>query len=159
MAWALALPARRKNEPGILPAAYIRSSMSTVRGKKSTPSRGVLLAVAVTSTTVLPSCPTTAPLARLPISNDSVLPVPPTGPDTEIASAIPAPCWFWPPSQAGRQIGEATEPVPSCQPPGCDRGAGDWQLTSAATDRLLSDVKRAARGPLESATGAARGGR
>ena len=39
MAWSLDLPSRRKNEPGILPAAYMRSSMSTVRGKKSMPSR------------------------------------------------------------------------------------------------------------------------
>ena len=39
MAWSVARPSRRKNEPGILPAAYIRSSMSTVRGKKSAPSR------------------------------------------------------------------------------------------------------------------------
>ena len=39
MAWSELLPSRRKNEPGILPAAYVRSSMSTVRGKKSVPSR------------------------------------------------------------------------------------------------------------------------
>ena len=50
MAWSVALPSRRKNEPGILPAAYMRSSMSTVRGKKSMPSRTDLAAVAVTST-------------------------------------------------------------------------------------------------------------
>ncbi len=40
-------PSRRKNEPGILPAAYIRSSTSTVRGKKSNPSRGCFPAVVV----------------------------------------------------------------------------------------------------------------
>ena len=40
-------PSRRKNEPGILPAAYIRSSTSTVRGKKSKPSRGDFPAVVV----------------------------------------------------------------------------------------------------------------
>ena len=39
MAWSELLPSRRKNEPGILPAAYVRSSMSTVSGKKSVPSR------------------------------------------------------------------------------------------------------------------------
>ena len=37
-------PSRLKNEPGILPAAYIRSSTSTVSGRKSTsrrlPTRG-----------------------------------------------------------------------------------------------------------------------
>jgi len=34
-------PSRRKNDPGIFPAAYIRSSTSTVSGKKSMPSRGL----------------------------------------------------------------------------------------------------------------------
>jgi hypothetical protein len=38
-------PSRRKNEPGILPAAYMRSSTSTVSGKKSRLSFGRLLAV------------------------------------------------------------------------------------------------------------------
>jgi hypothetical protein len=40
-------PSRRKKEPGILPAAYIRSSTSTVSGKKSNPSRGCFPAVVV----------------------------------------------------------------------------------------------------------------
>ena len=35
-------PSRRKKPPGIFPAAYIRSSTSTVSGKKSIPSRGLL---------------------------------------------------------------------------------------------------------------------
>ena len=39
MAVSAGRPSRRKNEPGILPAAYMRSSTSTVRGKKSMPSR------------------------------------------------------------------------------------------------------------------------
>ena len=63
MAWSVARPSRRKNEPGILPAAYIRSSMSTVRGKKSAPSRTPRDAVAATSTMVSPMRPTTAPSA------------------------------------------------------------------------------------------------
>ncbi len=54
VAWSVARPSRRKNEPGILPAAYIRSSMSTVSGKKSCPSRTLRAAVAVTSTIVSP---------------------------------------------------------------------------------------------------------
>jgi hypothetical protein len=45
-------PSRRKNEPGILPAAYMRSSTSTVRGKKSNPSRGLLPAVVVDNSIV-----------------------------------------------------------------------------------------------------------
>ena len=63
MAWSGALPSRRKNEPGILPAAYMRSSMSTVSGKKSAFSRADLAAVAVTRTTVSPICTVTAPSA------------------------------------------------------------------------------------------------
>ena len=45
-------PSRRKNEPGIRPAAYIRSSTSTVSGKKSKPSRGCLPAVVAESNAV-----------------------------------------------------------------------------------------------------------
>ena len=54
-------PSRRKNEPGILPAAYARSSTSTVRGKKSTPGRTSWAALAVVSTVVVPMDATTAP--------------------------------------------------------------------------------------------------
>ena len=83
IAWSVALPSRRKNEPGILPAAYIRSSMSTVRGKKSVPSRTLRAAVAVTRTIVSPIRATTAPSAwqaSLPVSNDRVRSVPVSGP-------------------------------------------------------------------------------
>ena len=48
-------PSRRKNEPGIRPAAYIRSSTSTVSGKKSSPSLGCLPAVVADRTMVSPS--------------------------------------------------------------------------------------------------------
>jgi hypothetical protein len=129
MAWSVALPSRRKNEPGILPAAYIRSSMSTVRGKKSTPSRGALEAVAVTSTTVLPICPTTAPLAsraNLPPENERVFWVPVTGPDTE-TSAINGS--FGRPAFAGPTIGATSESVPSCQPP---RTGGPEELATGS---------------------------
>jgi hypothetical protein len=64
-------PSRRKNPPGILPAAYIRSSTSTVSGKKSMPSRGAELVV-VASTCVSPRVTTTDPpacMASLPCSN------------------------------------------------------------------------------------------
>src|SRR5437763_12206165 len=64
-------PSRRKNEPGILPAAYIRSSTSTVRGRKSTSRR--LPIVAVQRTIVSPLRTTTDPLAclaSLPVSNE-----------------------------------------------------------------------------------------
>jgi hypothetical protein len=46
-------PSRLKKPPGILPAAEVFSTKSTVRGKKSIPSRGVP-EVAATSTTVSP---------------------------------------------------------------------------------------------------------
>ena len=53
VAFSPARPSRLKNEPGILPAAYMRSSTSTVSGRKSTSRR--LPAVAVESTTVSPA--------------------------------------------------------------------------------------------------------
>ena len=68
-------PSRLKNEPGILPAAYMRSSTSTVSGRKSTSRR--LPATAVQSTIVSPWRTTTAPeacLAILPVSNEISLP-------------------------------------------------------------------------------------
>src|SRR5947209_3846189 len=70
-----ARPSRLKNEPGIFPAAYIRSSTSTVRGRKSTSRR--FPAVAVQRTIVSPAWTTTAPeacLANLPVSNEISLP-------------------------------------------------------------------------------------
>ena len=69
VAFSPARPSRLKNEPGILPAAYMRSSTSTVSGRKSTSRR--LPAVAVESTTVSPAVTVTAPeacLAILPVS-------------------------------------------------------------------------------------------
>ena len=63
MASSLGRPSRRKNEPGIRPAAYIRSSTSTVSGKKSNDSRGCLPAVVAERTTVSPSWATTEPAA------------------------------------------------------------------------------------------------
>src|SRR5215210_5140606 len=70
-----ARPSRLKKEPGILPAAYIRSSTSTVSGRKST-SR-MLPTVAVLRTTVSPWRTTTAPpacLASFPVSKEISLP-------------------------------------------------------------------------------------
>ena len=70
-----ARPSRLKNEPGILPAAYMRSSTSTVSGRKSTSRR--LPTVAVLRTIVSPWRTTTAPaacLASLPVSNEISLP-------------------------------------------------------------------------------------
>ena len=45
-------PSRRKNEPGMRPAAYMRSSTSTVSGKKSKWSLGCLPAVVAESSIV-----------------------------------------------------------------------------------------------------------
>ena len=67
VAFSEALPSRLKNPPGILPAAYIFSSMSTVSGKKSTPSRASVRPTAVASTIVSPDRTTTAPSACLAI--------------------------------------------------------------------------------------------
>src|SRR5205823_1416483 len=63
MASSLGRPSRRKNEPGIRPAAYMRSSTSTVSGKKSSCSRADRLAVVAESTTVSPSWATAEPAA------------------------------------------------------------------------------------------------
>src|SRR6185312_3220245 len=68
-------PSRLKNEPGIFPAAYMRSSTSTVSGRKSTSRR--LPATAVQRTIVSPWRTTTAPeacFAILPVSNEISLP-------------------------------------------------------------------------------------
>ena len=91
MAVSVGRPSRRKNEPGILPAAYIRSSTSTVRGKKSIPSRTPLAALAVARTMVSPIAATTAPCdcwASLPVSNDEGLVGPADGPRHGMASAM-----------------------------------------------------------------------
>ena len=90
MASSVGRPSRRKNEPGILPAAYARSSTSTVRGKKSMPGRTSWAALAVVRTDVSPMVATTAPWlcgASLPVSKVSVRSVPDTGPDTRMGSA------------------------------------------------------------------------
>ena len=81
VAFSPARPSRLKNEPGILPAAYMRSSTSTVSGRKST-SR-TFPAVAVARTTVSPARTTTAPEACLaihPVSNE--ISVPPISTET-----------------------------------------------------------------------------
>ncbi len=69
-------PSRRKNEPGILPAAYIRSSTSTVSGKKSKCSLGCLPAVVADSSIVSSSryadTQPAACLASRPVSKRTV---------------------------------------------------------------------------------------
>src|SRR5438067_7224334 len=70
MAVSLGRPSRRKNPPGIFPAAYIRSSTSTVSGKKSIPSRGLLL-VHVARICVSPIVTTAEPPACLASLPDS----------------------------------------------------------------------------------------
>ena len=70
IASVLGRPSLLKKLPGILPLAYIRSSKSIVRGKKSIPSRGVSI-VAVTSVIQSPLFITTDPFAcraSLPVS-------------------------------------------------------------------------------------------
>ena len=103
MAASVGRPSRRKKLPGIRPAAYIRSSTSTVRGKKSMPSRMPLAAFAVTSASVPAILATTAPWlwkASLPVSNERVLSVPLMGPETMMASAM-----FVPPCRLGDSPG------------------------------------------------------
>jgi len=80
-------PSRLKNEPGILPTAYMRSSMSTVSGRKSASRR--LPIVAVLRTIVSPERTTTAPeacLAILPVSN--VISVPEISTETVFTASV-----------------------------------------------------------------------
>src|SRR5205085_6568862 len=82
-------PSRLKKPPGILPAAYIRSSTSTVSGKKSAPSRASVRPCAVASTIVSPERMRTAPsacFASLPLSN--VISRPPTVADTVVTRCV-----------------------------------------------------------------------
>ena len=88
-AGSLGRPSRRNTAPGILPAAYIRSSTSTVSGKKSMPSRG-LVVTTVDSNVVLPTWTSTAPLAcgaRRPVSRVMVKPVALIGPETRMGAS------------------------------------------------------------------------
>src|SRR4051794_7632909 len=128
-------PSRRKNEPGILPAAYIRSSTSTVRGKKSMPSRG-LLVTTVDSSVVSPSCTSTAPSASWasrPVSSDMTRPASLTGPETRIASEDDA---IWELPCCG---GEPRRfPVVRVRTAHAQRaGSGPWRLT---TDDDVADL-------------------
>src|SRR3954462_570284 len=94
-------PSRLKNEPGILPAAYIRSSTSTVSGRKSTSRR--LPTVAVLRTIVSPWRTTTAPeacLAILPVSKEISLPEIST--DTVVTASLLI-CAAFPCPPVGRQ--------------------------------------------------------
>ena len=54
VAFSVGRPSRLMKPPGILPTEYCFSSKSTLRGKKSTPSRAFSLMVALTMTTVSP---------------------------------------------------------------------------------------------------------
>src|SRR5438094_7790544 len=114
--------------------------MSTVRGKKSMPSRTRFSALAVASTMVLPMRATTAPWdwgASLPVSKVRVLSVPLTGPLTEMASAIRAPC----------VLCAAGGPVPSWRAPRSRVGPSARRLAADRSGRCY--VERAARRPLE----------
>src|SRR4051812_2855133 len=142
-------PSRRKNEPGILPAAYIRSSTSTVRGKKSMPSRGFDVQT-VDRSVVSPTLTRTAPSARfasLPVSRLISRPAALMGPETRTTwSLIREYLSCSRLDRSSRGPGEVS--VPSCQRPlvphSCDGRAlaTDNRLRS----RGLRMSKRAADG-------------
>src|SRR5689334_9444080 len=82
-------PSRLKKPPGIFPAAYMRSSTSTVSGKKSAPSRVSIRPWAVASTIVSPERTSTAPsacLASLPVSK--TISSSPTVTETEMGCSV-----------------------------------------------------------------------
>ena len=137
IACSLGRPSRRKNEPGILPAAYIRSSTSTVSGKKSMPSRTPLAALAVTRTTVLADAgrrrrPGSAGRAcRSRRSGSCRCRVIGPGHGDGVRHA------YAPLSAASGAPFGAAGPVPSRRPPTAMRGPGDRRLT---TDRRARSV-------------------
>src|SRR5687768_78938 len=95
IAFSVGRPSRLKKPPGIFPAAYIRSSTSTVSGKKSAPSRASARPTAVARIIVSPLRTTTAPsacLAILPVSK--VISLPPISTDVEATcpSTVLIPC-------------------------------------------------------------------
>src|SRR5579859_2657065 len=82
-------PSRLKKPPGIFPAAYMRSSTSTVSGKKSAPSRASIRPCAVASTIVSPERTRTAPsacLASLPVSK--TISSSPTVTETDVGCSV-----------------------------------------------------------------------
>ena len=106
-------PSRRKNEPGILPPAYIRSSYSTLRGKKSMPSRTSDM-VAAAKTIVSPRRTVTAPPAwdaSLPVSKVTwrvLSPVPRTAWNCFVSGFIKSPNHsIFPPGQGLKGGGES----------------------------------------------------
>src|SRR3954452_15010753 len=103
-------PSRLKNEPGILPAAYIRSSTSTVSGRKSTSRR--FPTVAVLRTMVSPCWTTTAPeacLAILPVSKVISLPAISTETRVTEPSLICVPTFCAHPSVGGLSLASLIE--------------------------------------------------
>ena len=100
VARSVARPSRLKNPPGILPAAYIRSSTSTVKGKKSASGRASCRPTAVARIIVSPLRTTTAPsacFASLPVSKRSSFA--PTSTDTVACCPVLMvliPCSFLP---------------------------------------------------------------
>src|SRR6187200_1762630 len=98
VARSVARPSRLKKPPGIFPAAYIRSSTSTVRGKKSASGRESVRPTAVARIMVSPLRTTTAPsacFASLPVSKRSS--AAPTSTDTVACCPVEMvliPCLF-----------------------------------------------------------------
>ena len=139
MARSVGRPSRRKKLPGMRPAAYIRSSTSTVRGKKSMPSRMLRAPLAVTRTSVLPRRASTEPWlwkASLPVSKVRGVSMPVRDADTTMGSAM----WLHS-FPADPPPDRAAGPVPSRQPPHRSvsiTGDGDWQLTFTLPVVLLS---------------------
>ncbi len=98
VARSVARPSRLKKPPGIFPAAYIRSSTSTVSGKKSASGRDSVRPTAVARIIVSPLRTTTAPsacFASLPVSKRSS--AAPTSTDTVACCPVEMvliPCLF-----------------------------------------------------------------
>src|SRR5258706_13880939 len=134
-----------KNEPGILPAAYMRSSTSTGSGRKSTSRR--LPTVAVLSTMVSPWRTTTAPeacLAILPVSNE--ISVPAISTETVVTESLLISVAFPARPSVGGRICFFSESEP---------GHGSWQaepreeprVRRAGVQHTLVEQRGRGRGP------------
>src|SRR6056297_128199 len=109
------------------------------------PSRTLLAALAVVSTFVPPMDATTAPIdcgANLPVSKESVLSVPDTGPDTEMGSATNGSFHV---HSALECASGASEPVPSWQartpPADLDEEGGDSDSATGNRQRFARVAK------------------
>src|SRR6187551_1756423 len=149
VARSVARPSRLKKPPGILPAAYIRSSTSTVKGKKSASGRASCRPTAVARIIVSPLRTTTAPsacFASLPVSKRSSFA--PTSTDTVACCPVLMvliPCSFLPLFRFGGRW--RFEPTPRRLPRDA-RSNAHLPSPSRLAPRLTAETELLDEGPI-----------